>query len=103
MENRVKYTETERRVMQNDMLFSYFQTVVEHAQATMDMLESNWNNYLALKEYMDSGLWLKDYEADEQGKIRKAIPRGILSQDALYNALQDMEDVLRRMKALDVV
>ena len=26
-----------------------------------------------------------------------------IRQDALYNALQDMEDVLKRMKALDVV
>ena len=41
----------------------------------------------ALEKYMSSGLWLKDYEYDERGKLPKALKRGVLSEDGLYNLL----------------
>ena len=40
-----------------------------------------------LAAYMDSGDWLRDYEADEQGRIPKGMKRGVLSQDGLYDLL----------------
>ena len=47
--------------------------------------------YEALKEYYESGLWLSDYEADERGELPKDLKRGVLSQDGLYNLLNDIE------------
>ena len=49
-------------------------------------------HYKALKEYMDSGLWLEDYEADERGELPPELKRGVLSQDGLYDLLQDIEE-----------
>ena len=50
---------------------------------------SNVQNHIAeLKEYMESGQWQADYEADERGEIPHTLKRGILSQDALYNLLE---------------
>lgn len=43
-----------------------------------------------LAAYMDSGDWLRDYTADEQGRIPKDFARGVLSQDGLYNLLQEV-------------
>ena len=37
----------------------------------------------ALKEYEESGQWLKDYEADERGELPQDLKRGVLSQDGL--------------------
>ena len=45
----------------------------------------------ALAAYMDSGDWLRDYTADEQGRIPKGMKRGVLSQDGLYNLVTDWE------------
>ncbi len=42
-----------------------------------------------LEDYMSSGLWQKDYEADEAGEIPADLPRGVLSEDGLYNLLED--------------
>ena len=41
-----------------------------------------------------SGEWLKDFEADERGKLPKNMPRGVLSEDGLYNLLESSKDVL---------
>lgn len=42
-----------------------------------------------LTAYMDSGDWLRDYEADEAGLIPQCMKRGVLSQDGLYNLITD--------------
>ncbi len=47
-----------------------------------------------LTRYMDSGLWLKDYEADERGELPPDIKRGVLSEDGLYNLICDAEKKL---------
>ena len=51
--------------------------------------------YEALREYMDSGLWLSDYEADERGELPKDLKRGVLSQDGLYDLLTEIESKKR--------
>ena len=38
---------------------------------------------------MDSGAWLRDYEADEAGLLPPGFRRGVLSEDGLYNLLAD--------------
>ena len=50
----------------------------------------------ALTDYMDSGQWLKDYEADERGELPTDLKRGVLSQDALYNLLAEIREIKER-------
>lgn len=45
----------------------------------------------ALREYSDSGLWLYDFEMDENGKLPKELKRGVLSEDGLYNLLCELK------------
>lgn len=47
----------------------------------------------ALTDYMDSGQWLQDYEADERGELPAEVKRGVLSQDALYNLLAEIREM----------
>ena len=53
-----------------------------------------------LRDYMDSGQWLRDYEADERGELPVGLKRGVLSQDALYDLLTSVKEVLGRMDNL---
>lgn len=55
----------------------------------------------ALKDYMESGAWQEDYEADEAGQIPADLKRGVLSEDSLYNLLHDAEQTIA--KALKVL
>lgn len=40
--------------------------------------------------YQESGLWLQDYDRDSRGELPRDLKRGVLSQDALYDLLQDL-------------
>lgn len=46
----------------------------------------------ALDVYLKSPQWLSDYEADERGELPSNLPRGVLSQDELYNALRAYDE-----------
>lgn len=45
-----------------------------------------------LDAYYRSPLWRSDYEADEAGELPLDLPRGVLSEDAVYNVLTEYED-----------
>lgn len=46
-----------------------------------------------LDEYYTSGEWLEDYEADEAGLLPKDMKRGVLSQDGLYDLLEEWQEL----------
>jgi len=51
-----------------------------------------------LEEYYHSPLWLSDFEADEAGLFPDDLPRGVLSEDAVYNVLMEYEERLGEKK-----
>ena len=58
------------------------------------------NNLSILRDYMESGQWQKDFEADEAGLIPQDLPREVLSEDALYNLLADAGEILAPGKGI---
>lgn len=51
----------------------------------------------ALDNYEQCGEWLKDYESDERGEIPAEQPRGVLSQDGLYDLFSDISALHARL------
>ncbi len=95
-----KYNEAEWRVMMNSYRFRGVPETVENAAIALDMLYDKWEDFIDLEEYMASGDWQKDYEAEEHGELRKDIPKDVLSQDELYNCLMELDEVLKDMRRL---
>ena len=74
---------------------------LEKARVILDQLEKVVSEYNSIKEdvrilqqYMESGQWQLDYEADEAGQIPSEVKRGVLSEDGLYNLLHDSDTIL---------
>ena len=47
-----------------------------------------------LKDYLASRQWIKDFEADERGKIGAGVDRSVLSEDGLYNLMRDLDELM---------
>ena len=43
-----------------------------------------------LRDYYTGGQWLEDYEAEERGELPEDLKRGVLSQDGLWNLLEEL-------------
>ena len=47
-----------------------------------------------LAEYYTGGKWLKDFEADEAGKLPAGLKRGVLSEDAINDLLDENKVII---------
>ena len=61
---------------------------LERAQAKLNALSGEISR---LEEYQASGLWRQDFEADERGELPADLCRGVLSEDSLYNLLEEID------------
>ena len=55
----------------------------------------------SLEGYLGSEEWKQDFEAEEAGQLPKDVKRGVLSEDGIWNVLEDGRQLEARM--LEVV
>ena len=79
-------------------LDSLLESVKELEQALEDF-KSKKKDLKELKKYYGSKNWLKDKEAYEQNKIPK-IKAGVLSEDAVWNLLENIDELKKEMNAI---
>ena len=51
-----------------------------------------------LEAYYSSDEWKQDFADDEAGLLPKDLKRGVLSEDAIWNVLEDSRNLNTRMK-----
>ena len=51
-----------------------------------------------LEAYYNSDEWKRDFADDEAGLIPKDLRRGVLSEDAVWNVLEDSRNLYSRME-----
>lgn len=93
----------EDRVKAMSIAFDRMDAAFSTMDRCKDIIRSNKETMLALKRYVDSGLWLKDFEAAERGEIEPGRALfGVLSEDGLYNFLDDAKEILKECRSLDL-
>lgn len=75
------------RVRQMESYMDDVAAVMKNNPKKMKKGRRFWRKVAILTDYMDSGQWLADYEADERGELPADLKRGVLSQDGLYNLI----------------
>ena len=80
--------------------------ILDSAQRAVQLKDLEKINLMSdeIKElinYYESDSWLKDFEADEAGLIPNDLKRGVLSEDAVYNLLLDLEEFNFKIKIRD--
>ena len=79
---------------------------LEEATAAVGQMEEALERYEAAQEgmtvleaYLGSEEW-QDLADDEKGLLPQDLKRGVLSEDGIWNLLEDNRDVAMRMKSL---
>lgn len=68
--------------------------------AALDTYEQMWDDYRDLDSYYSGKAWWEDLEADNQGLLPDDLPRGVLSEDAAYDALGNAEVLRQRLQEI---
>ena len=53
-----------------------------------------------LSDYYGSDAWKHDFANDSAGRLPLDMKRGVLSEDAVWNLLEDVRDLKERMQSL---
>ena len=66
--------------------------------AALDKYEAVQEDIKALRKYYDSRQWKQDYADDEAGQLPADLKRGVLSEDGIWNLLEDVCELNERLK-----
>ncbi|MBR6190009.1 MAG: DUF4298 domain-containing protein [Prevotella sp.] len=75
---------------------------VMELSAALDKYEEAQESISALSDYYDSDDWKRDFADDEVGRLPAGLKRGVLSEDSIWNLLNDNRDLMERIRRYTV-
>ena len=85
------------RIEQMERCLDDSRNAIDRLEEAMNAYESVLGDYQKLCAYYGSEQWMKDFAADEAGKLPADLKRGILSEDAVYDLLAENKELTVRM------
>ena len=70
--------------------------------AALDHFEGEAEDFAILGDYYGSKEWKQDFEADRDGRLEEGMKRGVLSEDGLWNLLEDYRELKERLRTADL-
>lgn len=89
-----------RRVERYENSFDSITEAVRNLSHALDGFEDIQSGIEALEKYYTGGQWLKDFEADEKGLFPPDMKRGVLSEDAVSDLLDEIKKLKARCSSL---
>ena len=73
-------------------------SALKRLSSALDKYEEAKADIAALARYYGSDDWKQDFAADEAGLLPKDLKRGVLSEDGIWNLLEEHRELQERMK-----
>ncbi len=90
-------SEQTRRIMEMESRLNACSRSMKRLAGELDDFEDALQEYEQLTDYFGSTLWMNDFEDDEKGKLPPQLWRGVLSEDAVYDLMDDFRRLTERM------
>lgn len=87
------------RITKNEERLDNILESIKELEKALEIFKNNQKNIKLINKYYGSKNWFKDKEYYEQGKISN-IKAGVLSEDAVWNMLDDIKDITNEMKMI---
>jgi len=89
------------RIRKMEEIMDRVQNAVKQCQDALQNFADLEDEIDELNTYYMDGAWREDYEADEKGKIPKDLKRGVLSQDTLFDLLEETDRLQNAIRIMD--
>lgn len=73
-------------------------SALKRLSSALDKYEEAKADIAALASYYGSNDWKQDFAADEAGLLPKNLKRGVLSEDGIWNLLEEHRELQNRIK-----
>ena len=88
------------RIQQMERCLDRASQAVMRLSAALDEFADTQDALRQLSDYYGSDAWKQDFNDDSKGVLPPDLKRGVLSEDAVWNLLEDVRDVKERMAGL---
>lgn len=97
--NQTNHTEQIERIRAMEARMKKAVDALSVLLAALDSYDEARADFRELAAYYEGADWRQDFEDDEAGRLPPAeeLPRGVLSEDGIYDLLELERDVLGRM------
>jgi hypothetical protein len=85
------------RIQKMEQRFDEAKETLNALNSALDRFDEGQKALGQLFDYLGNGQWIKDFEADEAGKLPNDLKRGVLSEDGLYDLVMEYRFLLARM------
>ena len=89
------------RIKEMEERYDALTTVLGELDMAVEAFLDHKGDLAILRDYMASGQWKKDFEADEAGLLPPDLKRGILAEDALFDLLDGADRILASIREKD--
>lgn len=86
------------RVKQMELRMERAVKAVMELSAALENYEAVQEDIAELERYYGSEEWKQDYTDDEAGMLPADLKRGVLSEDGIWNLLEDVHELNNRLK-----
>ena len=86
------------RITHMESLLDKSTEVIARLEQALEDFAALQTDIAELEAYYTSPQWRKDFEADEAGKLPKDLKRGVLSEDGIWNVLNEYKRLMETIK-----
>ena len=86
------------RVKQMELRMERAAKAVMELSTALENYEAVQEDIAELERYYGSEEWKQDYADDEAGMLPADLKRGVLSEDGIWNLLEDVHEMNNRLK-----
>ncbi len=87
------------RIAKNEERLDRISLNIKKLEEALNEFKSNKKDLYLLNKYYGSKNWFKDKKSYEEEKTPR-IKAGVLSEDAVWNLNEDIDDIIKEMKAI---
>ena len=83
------------------------EAIMDKSEATLELLRIALQHYEEISDelheletYYSSEAWRKDFHDDEHNRLPQDLKRGVLSEDGIWNLLEERDHILMKMQQI---
>ena len=96
----MRYNKQSMRIREMEQRLDKASAAVMHLSAALDEYVAAGEAIRELSEYYSSSEWKQDLADDEAGRLPHDMKRGVLSEDGIWNLLEDNKELLTRIQSV---
>ena len=87
-----------QRIRQMERHLDRASAALKRLSSALDIYEEAKADIAALASYYGSDDWKQDFAADEAGRLPKDLKRGVLSEDGIWNLIEDNKELQKKIR-----